>query len=133
MTTELLFRGDAYLKTASARVLAVDELGIELDRTIFYPQGGGQAGDTGVLLRENGSWPFYASWSTGLTEGAAMAVEYEYDGIFTLDEHAANILRLGSPTILRRIWPTGTRCFGRAEPYPSNNTFARATPPRNPE
>jgi hypothetical protein len=48
-----------------------------------------------VLLREKGSWPFYASWSTGLTEGAAMAVEYEYDGIYTLDEHAANILRLG--------------------------------------
>jgi len=39
VTTELLFRDDAYLKTASARVLAVDELGIELDRTIFYPLG----------------------------------------------------------------------------------------------
>lgn len=54
MTTELLFRGDAYLKTASARVIAIDERGIELDRTIFYPQGGGQSGDTGVLLRANG-------------------------------------------------------------------------------
>ena len=54
MTTELLFREDAYLKTASARVLAVDERGIELDRTIFYPLGGGQVGDTGALLRANG-------------------------------------------------------------------------------
>jgi misacylated tRNA(Ala) deacylase len=54
MTTELLFRDDAYLKTASARVLAVHERGIELDRTIFYAQGGGQVGDTGVLLRGNG-------------------------------------------------------------------------------
>jgi misacylated tRNA(Ala) deacylase len=54
MTTELLFREDAYLKTASARILAVDERGIELDRTIFYPLGGGQAGDTGALLRANG-------------------------------------------------------------------------------
>jgi len=32
----------------------VDEHAIELDRTIFYPTGGGQQGDAGVLLRENG-------------------------------------------------------------------------------
>jgi len=54
MTTELLFRDDAYLTTASARVVAVHDRGIELDRTIFYPLGGGQPGDTGVLVRSNG-------------------------------------------------------------------------------
>ena len=54
MTTELLFREDAYLKCATARVIAVHERGIELDRTIFYPLGGGQMGDTGTLLRANG-------------------------------------------------------------------------------
>jgi misacylated tRNA(Ala) deacylase len=52
--TELLFREDAYLKTASARVLAVHPHGIELDCTIFYPMGGGQVGDTGALVRANG-------------------------------------------------------------------------------
>jgi len=54
MGTELLFRDDAYLQTATARVVAVDERGIELERTIFYPLGGGQAGDSGCLLRANG-------------------------------------------------------------------------------
>ena len=54
MTTELLFRDDAYLRTATARVLEVGERGIELDRTVFYPLGGGQAGDSGALIRANG-------------------------------------------------------------------------------
>src|ERR1700737_4343287 len=52
--TELLFRDDAYLKTATARVVAVHERGLELDRTLFYPLGGGQPGDTGSLVRANG-------------------------------------------------------------------------------
>lgn len=52
--TELLFRDDAYLQTATAQVIAADARGIELDRTIFYPLGGGQPGDTGVLLRAAG-------------------------------------------------------------------------------
>ena len=54
MTTELLFRSDAYLKSAHAQVVAVHERGIELDRTIFYPMGGGQAGDSGALVRASG-------------------------------------------------------------------------------
>jgi misacylated tRNA(Ala) deacylase len=54
MATELLFRDDAYLKTASARVLAAENGVVLLDRTIFYPLGGGQPGDTGTLTRANG-------------------------------------------------------------------------------
>lgn len=54
MTTELLFRNDAYLKSATATVTAVGERGIELDRTLFYPMGGGQAGDTGSLWNAAG-------------------------------------------------------------------------------
>jgi len=54
MSTELLFRDDAYLKTATARVVAAHDGRVELDRTIFYPLGGGQPGDTGFLVRENG-------------------------------------------------------------------------------
>jgi misacylated tRNA(Ala) deacylase len=47
--TELLFRDDPYLRSCTARVIAVDERGIRLDRTVFYPTGGGQPGDVGVL------------------------------------------------------------------------------------
>ena len=44
---ELLFRDNAYLKSCEATVVAVHGDTIELDRTVFYPLGGGQAGDTG--------------------------------------------------------------------------------------
>lgn len=54
--TGALFRDDAYLREASARVVAINERGgILLDRTIFYATSGGQPGDTGRLLREDGS------------------------------------------------------------------------------
>ena len=46
---ELLFRDDPYLKACEATVLAVHENAVELDRTVFYPMGGGQAGDTGRI------------------------------------------------------------------------------------
>lgn len=54
--TTLLFRDDAYLSTAEAKVVGINEQGgIVLDRTIFYATGGGQPGDTGALEREDGS------------------------------------------------------------------------------
>lgn len=52
--TELLFREDGYLRSCRARVAAADERGIRLDRTVFYPTGGGQPGDTGVLRLASG-------------------------------------------------------------------------------
>lgn len=52
--TEELFREDATLAHCDARVMAVGEGGVILDRTVFYPQGGGQAGDSGVLRLADG-------------------------------------------------------------------------------
>ncbi|QPF72005.1 alanyl-tRNA editing protein [Roseateles sp. DAIF2] len=55
MTSTLdLFREDAQLRECTARLLRIDERGLLLDRTVFYPQGGGQAGDAGVLELADG-------------------------------------------------------------------------------
>ena len=53
--THLLFRDDAYLAQTTATVIAADETGIVLDRTIFYAQGGGQPGDRGTLTLADGT------------------------------------------------------------------------------
>ena len=53
---ELIFKEDAYQKSCDASVVSADESGIRLDRTVFYPLGGGQPGDSGVLrLADGGS------------------------------------------------------------------------------
>ncbi|MGB3406229.1 MAG: alanyl-tRNA editing protein [Jannaschia sp.] len=56
MTTEALFRTDPYLKTARAEIIArTEEGGVVVDRSIFYPKGGGQPGDSGRLVWSGGS------------------------------------------------------------------------------
>jgi misacylated tRNA(Ala) deacylase len=72
--TEELFREDAYLKTCEARVIAADETGIRLDRTVFYPMGGGQPGDTGVLRRADGSAVTIADTRKGAAPGEIVHV-----------------------------------------------------------
>ncbi|WP_192254227.1 alanyl-tRNA editing protein [Mesorhizobium caraganae] len=67
--TEALFRDDAYLTTAEATVVAINERGgIILDRTIFYATSGGQPGDTGTLERADGSPIAIAATITGETK-----------------------------------------------------------------
>jgi misacylated tRNA(Ala) deacylase len=52
--TELLFRDDGYLRSCAAWMIGADERGIRLDRSVFYPVGGGQPGDTGLLRLSSG-------------------------------------------------------------------------------
>ncbi len=54
MTIEL-FREDGYLKECAAKVVSTSEQGVQFDQTVFYPMGGGQPGDQGVVIREDGS------------------------------------------------------------------------------
>ena len=52
--TDELFRKDSYIRECDARVVASEGQTVAIDRTVFYPLGGGQPGDTGSM-----------SWATG--------------------------------------------------------------------
>jgi misacylated tRNA(Ala) deacylase len=53
--TKELFREDGYLKQCDAKVIEQQDNKIALDQTVFYPVGGGQPGDTGWLIRQDGA------------------------------------------------------------------------------
>lgn len=55
MSTDLLFREDPRATRFEARVVERIDNDIVLDRTLFYPQGGGQPGDIGVLRLDDGT------------------------------------------------------------------------------
>lgn len=78
MHTEALFRDEPYLKTTEAAVVAVnDRGGILLDRTIFYATSGGQPGDSGRLVRADGSEIAIATTVTGGTKDEIIHVPAE--------------------------------------------------------
>ena len=52
--TERLFEADSYLVECAAKITAVEGDRVALDRTVFYPLGGGQPGDTGELVAADG-------------------------------------------------------------------------------
>jgi misacylated tRNA(Ala) deacylase len=90
MATELLYLSDAYLTRFSATVTAVDGGRVALERTAFYPTGGGQPHDTGVLagravvdVRKEGD----EVWHT--VEGEPPAVGSAVDGEIDWDRRHA--------------------------------------------
>jgi misacylated tRNA(Ala) deacylase len=70
--TELLFRDDAYLTECAARVTGhTPEGGIIVDRSVFYPTGGGQPGDSGQIGWDGGAMTIATAVKV---EGGAVAL-----------------------------------------------------------
>ncbi len=74
MTSQELFRDDATLAQCSATVTAVDGRGLRLDRTVFYPLGGGQAGDRGEFELADGGVLVIADTRKGEAQGEIVHV-----------------------------------------------------------
>ena len=92
MTTKL-YREDAYRVEASATVIGHSpEGGIILDQSLFYPQGGGQPGDSGRLIWDGGSVPI------------ATAVQGEADAIVLLSGAPENVPEIGQELTQKLDW-----------------------------
>ena len=79
--TEELFRNDATLTGCDAVVTRVDERGVQLDRTVFYPHGGGQAGDRGELVLADGRVVAIADTRKGEQPGDVVHVPASADDV----------------------------------------------------
>ena len=95
--TEPVYREEPYRREVEAAVSHVDAAGIRLDRSVFYPRGGGQAGDAGKLLLADGS-----------SIDIADTVKGEGDGIVHVpaggQEARLAALRPGEPVVARIDW-----------------------------
>ncbi|WP_322893751.1 MULTISPECIES: alanyl-tRNA editing protein [unclassified Yoonia] len=91
--TKPLFRDDAYLREAEARVLEItDEGGIVLDASLFYPTSGGQPGDSGVI-----------SWNSTRLE-IATSVKGPGDTIVLLPAEPLPLPRIGQLVRQKLNW-----------------------------
>lgn len=104
--TEKLFYADAHMRKFTARVLSCEERGklyaVTLDRTAFFPEGGGQGGDTGTLggiqvtdtREENGEIVHFCA--SPLTIGAEVTGEIDWETRFArMQTHSAEHLVSG--------------------------------------
>ena len=109
--TQDLFRQDAYLPECSAIVTAITPQGIVLDRTVFYPLGGGQAGDSGVLLLPDGSQISIVDTRKGKAEDGSFSNEICHQPnndvlqqLLIQDPAAGARLPAGTPVMARIDW-----------------------------
>ncbi|MBF6591051.1 MAG: alanyl-tRNA editing protein [Ktedonobacterales bacterium] len=73
--TLLLYHNDSYLHTFTARIIATEGHALALDRTAFYPGGGGQLADRGALLWEGRRLPLTSLRKAGDVVWHTLALE----------------------------------------------------------
>lgn len=87
LTTNPLFRDNAYLKATPAKVIGLtEEGGVILDQTVFYATSGGQPGDNGLLRRADGSEIKIATTINGATKSDFIHVPAEGETLPQLGE-----------------------------------------------
>jgi misacylated tRNA(Ala) deacylase len=92
--TEALFLADPYLKSATAEVVDLtEEGGIRLDRSILYPRGGGQPGDSGRLV-----------WEGGACEIGSTVKSSDGAGVVLVPAEPGTLPRVGTRVEMRLDW-----------------------------
>ena len=115
--TQPLYRDDAYRTEAQAIVTGVHERGYILDATIFYPQGGGQPGDKGMLVAADGRE--VAVTTTVYAEDRQQIIHVPEEGAAKLAEGDMVTLRLDWETRLPRMRiHTALHLLSVVLPYP---------------
>ena len=111
-----LFRSDAYLTECQATVRAITHQGIVLDRTVFYPLGGGQAGDSGTLTLADGRHIAIADTRKGKAEDGSFTHEICHQPnedvrqqLLNRDQTGGLRLAVGDTVTARIDWPRRLR------------------------
>lgn len=118
MPSTPLFRDDAYLIETEAEIIGINERGgIILSQTVFYPTGGGQPGDAGVLVTASGAEIPIATTVYGTDKSEIVHVPAEGAALPALGERIT--ARIDWPTRLKRMRiHTALHLLTTVLPYP---------------